>query len=76
LFGRELFIDELVVGHVGEWDLSSGDLVEHKAHDDAVLCMALSGDRIITCDNHSVVRMFKLPSSLFVFLTITMNDEL
>ena len=41
-------MDEFVVGHVGEWDLSSGDLMEHKVHDGALVRMALSGDRIVT----------------------------
>jgi hypothetical protein len=43
--------DKIVVGHVGEWDLLSGDVIEHKVHYGTVLCMALSGDKIVTSDS-------------------------
>ena len=45
LCGRS--IDELAVGHVGEWDLSNGDLKEHKVFDAPVWRMVLSGDMMV-----------------------------
>ncbi len=62
------FIDELVVGHVGIWDLANGDLIEHKVHDGGVYRLALSGDRIVTCDDqYDVIRLFNLCSCLVLF---------
>jgi hypothetical protein len=63
--------DSLIsLGHVGEWDLSSGDLIEHKVHDGPVFRMALSGDRIVTCDNNrgGDIRLFSLSTCLSVLL--------
>jgi hypothetical protein len=56
-------VDELLVGHVGEWGLSSGDLIEHKAHESRVYCMCLSGDKIATGDDR-VVRVFNVSTCL------------
>ena len=59
------FIDELVVGYICEWDLSSGDLIEHKVYDDPVYYMALSGDRIVvSCKIFTRVR--NLPTFVVV----------
>ena len=57
--------DELIVGHVGEWDLSSGDLIEHKVHDGAVYCIALRDDMIITSDG-GVIRAFDITCLLLL----------
>ncbi len=60
------------VGDVGEWDMSSGDLKEHKVFDDAVFKIALSGDRMVTSGD-DVIRAFSvftcllmLPSCFFL----------
>ena len=63
-------IDELVVGYLGEWDLSSGDVIEHKVHDDAVDCIALSGDMIVTSyyngGDANIIRVFNVSTCLLV----------
>ncbi len=41
--------DERVKGHVYEWDLLTGDLTGHNVRGGAVLLMALSGEKIVTC---------------------------
>ena len=58
--------DELIVGHVGEWDLSSGDLIEHKIHGGAVVRMAVSGDRIVTRGNEGAIRVLNVSTCLLV----------
>ncbi len=51
------------VGNVGEWNLSNGDLIEHKVHDCAVCFIALIGDMIVACDGSSSLQVFSLPAS-------------
>ena len=63
---QDLFIDEILVGHVGAWDLSSGDLIEHKIHGCAVLLMALSGDRIVISFWNHVIRVFNCSTCLLM----------
>jgi hypothetical protein len=53
------------VGYVGEWDLSKGDLIEHKIHDRAVDRMALSVDMIVTCNAHAIL-VFNISNCLLV----------
>ena len=60
------FIDERVVGHVCEWDLSSGDQKEHNVHGDAVSFIALSGDMVVASDNVSVIRVLNIRTCSFV----------
>ncbi len=55
-----------MIGHVGEWDLSSGDLIEHKVHDGIVEYMALSGDRIVTCNESDVLRVSNVTTCLLL----------
>ena len=64
----DLFISKFGAGHVCEWDLSSGDVIEHKVHDGAVVFMALSGDRIIITCGDNVTRLFNLSTCLSVLL--------
>ncbi len=54
------------VGNVGEWDLSSGDAIEHKVYDHAIHFIALSGARIVTGNSSydTQVRVFDLPMCL------------
>ena len=60
-------IDEIIVGQIGEWNLSSGDLiVVHEAHDYEVKSLVISGDRMVTCDYYDVIRMFKTSPCLLV----------
>ncbi len=61
-------IDERVVGHVGEWDLSSGDLIEHKVHDDAAWRMALSGGMIVICDDDDSIRVINISTCSLMLL--------
>ncbi len=68
-------IDDLVVGHVGEWDLLSGDLIEHKVHDRRVFCMALSGNMFVIGDG-VVVRVFHLSTCLLVLPKCDHHAEL
>ncbi len=63
------FMGELIVGYVGEWDLSSENLIEHKVHDGDVFFMALDGEMIVTCDNHQVYRLFDISTCLLVLLS-------
>ena len=56
--------DEVPVGDVCEWDLSSEDLIEHKVHDSSVTCMALSGDRIVTYDDRGSIQVFNVSTCL------------
>ncbi len=67
-FKCDIFNGDLVVGYVGEWDLSSGDLLERKIHRSRVYCMALSGDRIVTSNSDDVIRMFNVSTCLLVLL--------
>ncbi len=60
------FIGEPDVGKVGEWDLSSGNLIEHKVHGGAVSCMALSGDRIVIGAINNAIRLFNISTCLLV----------
>ncbi len=53
----------IVLGNVGKWDLSSGDLIEHQVYDRVVFCMAVSGDMIATCNGY-VIRVFNLSTCL------------
>ncbi len=59
------FIDELVVGLIGEWDLSSGDLIEHQVHASEVRCMALSGERIVICVT-GAIQVFNITTCLLM----------
>ncbi len=59
-------IDDLAVGYVCEWDLSSGDFIEHKVHDRGVDRMAVSGDMLVTRDWNNAIRLFNIPTCLFV----------
>ena len=74
----DCFTDELVVGHVGEWDLSSGDLIEHKVNDCEVLDMAINGDRIVTSDSsyHPIIRVFNVTTCLLFSINVYIHDEL
>ena len=65
--------DGLVAGHVGEWVLSSGDVIERKIRDGQVLYMAVSGDRIVTSSDdgtfssgHHVIQVFNVSTCLLV----------
>ncbi len=58
------FIYELPVGHVGEWDLSSGDLIEHKVNDGPVDYMAHSGDKIVI--KRDGIRVFNVLTCLLL----------
>ncbi len=49
-----------------EWDLSSGDVIEHKVHDVAVIRMAVSGDKIVTSDAARVIRVFNVSTCLSI----------
>ncbi len=71
---RDGLFDELDVGHVGEWDLSSGDVIEHKIHGFRVYRMALSGDMIVTSTGR-VIRVFNVSTCLLVLPSIIMYDE-
>ena len=62
-------LHKLDVGHVVEWDLSSGDQIEHKVHGGTVFDMALSGDRIVTCDDFDVIRVSNLSTCSLVLLS-------
>jgi hypothetical protein len=62
-------MDEFVVGHVGEWDLSSGDVIEHSVSDDAVWRMALSGDRIVTSGG-GAIRVSNVATCLLVLSSL------
>ena len=53
------FIYDLVVGTVGEWDLLSGDLIEHTAQDHAVYRIAVSGD-MIAIGGRAFIRVFNI----------------
>jgi hypothetical protein len=57
---------EVFVGHIGEWNLSGGDVMEHKVHDGALWYMALSGERIVTCDEDFVILVLKVLTCLLV----------
>ncbi len=65
----DIFDNALFSGHIGEWDLSSGDLVETKMHDRWVYRMALKGDLLATSDGQRVLRAFNIPSCLLVILS-------
>ena len=54
-----------MLGHVCEWDLSSGDLIEHKVQDNEVYKMALSGDRIVIVSG-GVIRVFNVSTCMLV----------
>ena len=57
----------IIVGQVGEWNLSSGELITvHEVHDYEVKSVAISGDRIVTCDYYDVIRLFKTSPCLLV----------
>ncbi len=58
-------IDDLVVGNVGEWDLLSGDLIEHTAQDHAVYRIAVSGDMIAT-GGRAFIRVFNISTCLLM----------
>ncbi len=60
------FIDVLVVGYVGEWDLSTGDLIEHKISDSAVSLVAISGGKIVTYAGADI-RVLDVSTCLLVF---------
>jgi hypothetical protein len=57
--------DEFVEGDVGEWDLSSGDLVKHKVYEDPLICMAISGDKIATSGDN-VIQVCNISTCLFL----------
>ena len=65
--GDSLFYKHFV-GYIGEWDLSSGVLVDHNFHDGEVFRMSLSGDKIVTC-NKNAIRVFNISSCLLVLLS-------
>ncbi len=64
------------MGHVGEWHLSSGDVIKHKVHDDAVYRMALSGDWIVTFDTCYVIRVSNVVTCLFVSTSLLLTEKL
>ena len=65
------------IGYIGEWDLSSGDLIEHNLHDGSVYHMALSGARIVTCDSNDIIRVLDLTTCLLrLSLYLTIYDPL
>ncbi len=77
LFLEGELIDKHILGYIGEWDMSGGDLIEHKVHDGGVYVIALNGDKIATFDDdHNVIRVFGLSSCMLVFFKILLNDWL
>ncbi len=48
----------ICLGHVVEWDMSNGELVERKVHGTGVSHISLSGDKIVTCDISGLIRVF------------------
>ncbi len=56
---------KIFIGYIGEWDLSNGDLVDHSFHDGEVFRIALSGDKIVTCDFYAI-RVFDISLCLLV----------
>ena len=55
---------KFVSGHIVEWDLSSGALVEHKVHEGDVFRSALDGNRIVTLEARGIVRVFDVRTCL------------
>ena len=72
----EQFVDEFVVGHVGQWDLSSGDLIKHNVSVNAVSFIALSGEMIVIADNFDTIRVFIVSTCLLFCLKYVVSDEL
>ncbi len=49
------------------WDLSSGDVIEHKVNDDIVCCMALSVSRdMIVSHGGGVIRVLNVSTCLLL----------
>ena len=65
----------LLVGHVGEWDLSCGDLIEHEVQDGAVYYMALSGGMIVTSDGF-LNQVFNVLTCLWCYPNVITYDKL
>jgi hypothetical protein len=40
--------------------------MEHKVHDGEVRCMAVSGDRIVTCEDEGAIRVLNVYTCLLV----------
>ena len=62
-------IDKFVAGHVGELDLLSGDVMEHKVQNRAIMYMALSGDMIVFCDRDDCIRVINNSTCLLMILS-------
>jgi hypothetical protein len=56
---------DLALGDVGEWDLSSGNLIKHDFDISPVL-MAVSGDMIVICGYDLFIEVFNISTCLLV----------
>jgi hypothetical protein len=61
-------MDGFLVGCIVEWDLVSGDLLEHQVHEAEVSLMALSRDKIATFDGDDAIRVFNLSTCWFAMV--------